>query len=198
MNKELLFEKFPYLESDEIILKKVEPEDVNELFQILSNENIFKYRVPGKPWKTIDAVQNVIGHYERDFNKRKTIYLGIYYKKANNKLVGIAEIFDFDDKIDRVEIGYTVCENYWGNGIATKSVKMLLKFLFNIINVNSIQAMPMPINVKSKNVLERCGFMREGTLRQVKYWTGIGIVDLEMYSILKSEYKEKKQENQQK
>ena len=187
MDKNLLFEKFPYLESDELILKKVEPQDSDDLFEILSNDNLFKYR-PGNPWKTLDAVKKIGGHYERDFNKHKTIFLGIYYKKANNKLVGIAEIFEFDDKANRVEIGYTVNENYWGKGIATNAVKLMLDFLFNIIDVNSIQATPMPVNTKSKNVLERCGFIYEGTLRQIKHWTGIGIVDLDMYSILKSDY----------
>ena len=89
-------------------------------------------------------MKNVIGHYERDFNKHKTIFLGIYYKKANNKLVGIAEIFDFDDKASRVEIGYTLNDKFWGKGIATTATKMMLDFLFNVISVNSIQATPMP------------------------------------------------------
>lgn len=44
MNKKLLFEKFPYLESDELILKKVEDKDADDLFEILTNENVFKYR----------------------------------------------------------------------------------------------------------------------------------------------------------
>lgn len=187
MNKSLLFEKFPYLESDELILKQVECKDVDDLFEILTNKSLFKYR-PGNPLKSLDAVKNVIGHYERDFNKRKTIFLGIYYKKADNKLVGIAEIFDFDDKASRVEVGYTVNDNFWGKGIATNTTKMMLDFLFNRIDVNSIQATPMSLNKKSSNVLERCGFKHEGTLRQVKYWTGVGIVDLEMYSILKTDY----------
>lgn len=190
MNKQLLFEKFPYLESDELILKKVEPQDSNDLFDILTNENLFKYR-PGNPLKSLDAVKNVIGHYERDFNKHKTIFLGIFYKKANTRLVGIAEIFEFDDKASRVEVGYTVNEDYWGKGIATNATKILVDFLFNAVGVNSIQATTMPVNTKSKNVLERCGFLHEGTLRQIKYWTGIGIIDLEMYSILKSDYERK-------
>jgi len=188
MNKELLFKSFPYLQSNEITLKKVEPDDINDLFEILSNENLFKYR-PGNAWKTIEAVKNVIGHYERDFSKRKTIFLGIYYAGANNKLMGIAEIFEFDYKASRVEIGYTLNEDYWGRGIAAHTVKLMLGFLFNDVAVNSIQATPMPANVKSKAVLERNGFMHEGTLRQIKHWTGNGIVDLDMYSILKSDYK---------
>lgn len=136
-------------------------------------------------------MKNVIGHYERDFSKHKTIFLGIYYRKANDKLVDIAEIFEFDDKVNMVEIGYTLNEEYWGKGIATAAVKMMLDYLFNVIEVNRIQAAAMPVNTRSKRVLERCGFIHEGTLRQFRNWTGKGIVDLEMYSVLKSDYDRK-------
>jgi len=187
MKTDLLFGKFPHLEMDDIILKKVEDKDLNDLFEILTNAELFKYR-PGKPLKNMDAVKNVIGHYERDFKKQKTIFLGIFYKAAKNKMTGIAEIFDFNNEVNSLEIGYTLNQNYWGKGIATKATAMMLDFLFNKIEVNRIQATPMPVNEKSQNVLKRNGFIYEGTLRQVKNWTGKGVVDLTFYSILKSEY----------
>jgi ribosomal-protein-alanine N-acetyltransferase len=187
MNKKLIYGNYPRLESDEILLKKLEPRDADDLYKILTNERLYRYK-PGKPLKTLDAVKNVIGHYERDFNKQKMIFLGIYYKKADTKLVGIAEMFDFDEKTSRAEMGYTVNEKFWGNGIATNATKLMLDYLFNTISANSVQAMSMPVNIKSKNVLERCGFTFEGTLRQIRFWVGHGIVDLDMYSILKTDY----------
>jgi len=190
MNKDILFNKFPCLETKDIILKKIENEDADNLFEILTNKNIFKY-TPGNPLKTMEAVKNVIGHYERDFNKQKTIFLGIFLKSEKKKLVGIAEIFDFNDDINSVEVGYRINENYWGKGLATKATALMVEFLFNKINVNRIQATPMPINKYSHKVLLNNGFACEGTLRQVKKWTGTGIVDLTFYSILKSEYDKK-------
>jgi len=110
------------------------------------------------------------------------------YIPENNKMVGIAEIFDFNNEVNSLEIGYTVNQNYCGKGIATKATEMMLEFLFNVIDVNRIQASTMPVNEKSQNVLKRNGFVYEGTLRQVKNWIGKGVVDLTFYSILKSEY----------
>lgn len=190
MNKDLLFSKFPCLETKEIILKKIEIEDANNLFEILTNKNIFKY-TPGNPLKTMEAVKNVIDHHERDFNKRKTIFLGIFLKNEKKKLVGIAEIFDFNYDANSVEIGYRINENYWGKGLATKATALMVEYLFNEINVNRIQATPMPINKNSHKVLINNRFVCEGTLRQCKKWTGTGIVDLTFYSILKSKYVKK-------
>ncbi|MET3196689.1 RimJ/RimL family protein N-acetyltransferase [Bacillus sp. OAE603] len=87
-----------------------------------------------------------------------------------------------------VTIGYYLAEEYWGCGIATEAVSVLLAFLFNEGNVNRIQAEVMPQNELSKKVLQKNGFLKEGTLRQATIWSGKGIVDLEIYSILKEEY----------
>lgn len=51
-----------------------------------------------------------------------------------------------------------------------------------------IQAEVMPPNRASKKVLLKNGFMKEGTLRQASVWSGKGIVDHEVYSILKDDY----------
>lgn len=187
MNYDTLFNQFPYLQTKDIVLKKVELSDLNELFEIYSNENLYSYK-PGNVSKTISAVENIIGHFSRDFKKKKTIFLGIYLKEASDKLVGIAEIFDSDRKVDFVNIGYTLNQDYWGKGIATETTAILLDYLFKIINVNRIQAYVMTANTKSQNVLRRNDFIKEGTIRQGNIWTGKGIVDLELYAILRTDY----------
>jgi len=187
MKYDILFKEFPFIENNEVILKKIERQDSNNLFEINSNKTIYRFK-PGLPRKTISAVENMIEHYERDFRKKKVIFLGIYLKSHSCKLVGVAEIFDFDRKVNLVTIGYTLNENYWGNGIATKTTSLLLEYLFNQIEVNRIQAFVMTENEKSKNVLLRNDFVKEGTIRQANLWTGKGIVDLELYAILKASY----------
>lgn len=85
---------------------------------------IVLYRLkPGEPRKTIAAVENIIGHHERDFYKKKIINLGIYLKN-NNKMVGVAEVFDFDNIVNVVTIGYTLNQDYWGQGVATIIVRL--------------------------------------------------------------------------
>ena len=187
MHYDKMFERFPIIEDDDILMKQIERQDLNDYVEINMNEELYRY-APGEPRKTIAAVENIIGHHERDFYKKKIINLGIYLKNENNKMVGVAQVFDFDNKVNVVTIGYTLNQNYWGRGIATRTTELLLKYLFCEIDVYRIQAFVMPQNEKSKNVLLRNKFIKEGTIRQGNYWRGRGIVDLELYSILKSEY----------
>jgi len=164
-----LFESYPKIESEEILLKQIEKYDLDDYVEINMDERLYQYK-PGEPRKTVSAVENIIGHHERDFLKRKIINLGIYSKEENNKMIGVAEIFDFDSKVSSITIGYTLNYNYWGRGIATKTTKLLLKFLFNEIDVNRVQAFVMPENVKSSKVLLRNNFIEEGTIRQGYFW----------------------------
>lgn len=182
-----IFECFPKVESESILLKQIEKYDLKDYIEINMNEELYRFK-PGEPRKTVAAVENIIGHHERDFYKKKIINLGIYLKKENNKMVGVAEVFDFDTKVSAVTIGYTLNQNYWGKGIATKATSLLLNYLFNEIDVNRVQAFVMPENEKSKNVLLRNNFVKEGLIRRGTYWKGRGVVDLELFSILKSEY----------
>lgn len=186
MNYDVLFNEFQCIESKDLTLRKIEISDLNDLYEICSNEKLYSYK-PGNAKKTIDAVENMISHFERDFKKKKTIFLGICLNDASQKFVGIVEIFEVNQRVNLVNIGYTLNEKYWGRGIATKAVKILMDYLFEVIDVNRIQAYIMPINVKSQNVLVRNGFIKEGTIRQGFIWTGKGVVDLEVYSILKSD-----------
>ncbi len=62
------------------------------------------------------------------------------------------------------------------------------EFSLNEGSVNRIQAEVMLENEISKKVLLKNGFLKEGVLRQATMWSGKGIVDLEIYSILKEEY----------
>lgn len=188
MKYDKMFESFPTIESDDIFLKQIEKHDLNDYVEINMNEMLYRFK-PGEPRKTIAAVENIIGHHERDFYKKKIINLGIYLKEENNKMVGVAEIFDFDTKVSCVTIGYTLNQNYWGKGIATKTTTLLLDYLFNEINVNRVQAFVMPENKKSENVLLRNTFVKEGTIRQGNFWKDRGVVDLVLFSILKSEYR---------
>jgi [ribosomal protein S5]-alanine N-acetyltransferase len=187
MSSEALFNEYPFLKSDRITLKKIEESDLNDLYEIYSNENLFQYR-PGKAKKNITSVKNMIGHFTRDFNKKKMIFLGIFLNDENEKLIGVGEIFDLNRRVNSITIGYTLNEDYWGNGFATETSKIIIDFLFQHIKVNRIQAFVMPENVKSKNVLLRNNFKKEGVIRKGEYWTDKGIVDLEIYSILKEEY----------
>lgn len=187
MNMERIFGQFPILTSDHLILKKVEECHVDEVYDIYSNDKVFEY-CGIIPKHNKDTVKSMIGHFERDFNKRSRIKWGIFANCEPDQLLGIIEAMDFNQKVNMVTIGYFLAESNWGKGVATEALDILIRFLFLDVNVNRIQAEVMPANEISRKVLLHNRFIKEGTLRQATLWSGKGIVDLELYSILQEDY----------
>jgi ribosomal-protein-alanine N-acetyltransferase len=187
MNVEAVFEQFPILKSDVMVLKKIEAHHIDEVFAIYDNDTVFEY-CGIIPKHNKDTVKNMIGHFERDYNKRSRVKWGIFYQSQPDQLLGIIEALDFNQKVNAVTIGYFLAEAHWGKGIADEAVKILLHYLFVEVNINRIQAEVMPKNANSKKVLLQNGFIKEGTLRQATLWSGKGIVDIELYSILREDY----------
>lgn len=77
-------------------------------------------------------------------------------------------------------------------GIASEAGRILLNFLFDEADVNRVEAEVIPANNLSKGVLLKNGFLKEGLIRQGALWPGKGIIDLEVYGILKDDYKNRK------
>jgi [ribosomal protein S5]-alanine N-acetyltransferase len=184
MNMNAIFHEFPILLSEKLTLKKIEEKDLDALFAIYDNEKVFEY-CGILPKHNKETVRKMIDHFDRDYLKRTRVKWGIF---INEELVGIIEAFDFNQKVGMVTIGYYLAEAFWGRGIATEAVKLLIEFLLLKANVNRIQAEVMPKNENSKMVLLKNRFIKEGLLRQATIWTGKGIVDLEIYSLLKSDF----------
>lgn len=187
MNIEKLFNEFPILIGDEFSLLKIEEDHLDDVFAIYNNEQVFEF-CGIIPKHNKETVKKMISHFERDFNNKKRIKWGIV-THSECKLVGIIEAFDFNQKINMVTIGYYLEETYWGKGYASAAVSKVVEFLFNEVDVNRIQADVMPLNVASKKVLLKNGFLKEGLLREATIWSGKGIIDIEIYSILKRNYR---------
>ncbi|MEQ6353400.1 GNAT family protein [Lysinibacillus sp. M3] len=187
MNKEKVFAEFPLLNSEKLVLKKIEDAHLQELFAIYDNEKVFEY-CGIIPKHNIQTVSKMIGHFDRDYKKENIVKWGIFQKSHSDQLVGIIEAMEFNQKVNMVTIGYYLAEDYWGKGLAFDAVNILVKFLFEEVNINRIQAEVMPLNEASKKVLQKNGFLKEGLLRQAKVWSGKGVVDLEIYGLLKEEY----------
>ena len=65
-----------------------------------------------------------------------------------------------------VEVGWRLSHAAWGHGYATEAAGALLQWAFQTLDLNRVQAEADTRNVASARVLEKLGFVREGTLRE--------------------------------
>ena len=84
---------------------------------------------------------------------------------------GIGFVRGSDVERFSAEIGYWLGEQFWGRGIVTEALTMVTEHAFRSLNVLRLFALPFADNIGSARVLEKAGYVREGTLRSssVKY-----------------------------
>ncbi len=79
------------------------------------------------------------------------------------------------------EIGYWLGERFWGRGIATAACRKLTDFAFEQHGFRRIEAAVFAPNVASCRVLEKCGYVCEGVMKNAVIKRG-NIWDAHLYA----------------
>ncbi|CQR45829.1 Putative ribosomal N-acetyltransferase YdaF [Paraliobacillus sp. PM-2] len=88
------------------------------------------------------------------------------FTNQTDKLIGTVNLFFVERyTAEKCMIGYGLDYRYKGNGYMTEAVQLAVRFAFKEAGFHRIEAGVMPRNTGSIRVLENCGFMKEGTLR---------------------------------
>ncbi len=82
------------------------------------------------------------------------------------------------------ELGYWIGEAFWGKGIATAAVQLMIQHGFDTLQLNRIYAGIFEHNLASMRVLEKCGFEKEAILRQAVVKNNI-VLDEHRFAILR-------------
>lgn len=178
-----LFESFPYLQSELLIIRKMTEDDIEALNKITSNDNVYRYIPPFLYKKSrgnlLAAIRNLGG---REFDKKRRIGAGIYLCEDPNNLIGIAEMFDYKKRKNQMTIGYRLNERYWNRGIATEALRLMVNYLCIDMGVKTLKAYVMPENIYSQKVLLKNGFVKEIDTVKGENWGGEDISDLYVFS----------------
>lgn len=102
-----------------------------------------------------------------------------------DQVIGSIGVFRQDNIHSRTaEMGYYVAESYWGQGVTTSAIQQICRFIFETTDIIRIYAEPFATNYGSCKVLEKNGFLCEGTLRCNAVKNGV-IRDMKLYSLIK-------------
>ncbi len=137
-------------------------------------ENIEETKSIIEPWiadNKVDKIKNYTFAIEDRSSKE---FIGLFGLKLGN------------EKYKRGEVWYKIHSCYWKKGYATESLKAVLNFGFETLNLHRIQAGCAVNNIGSIKVLEKAGMIREGRGRQVLPLK-TGWSDNFEYSILKTD-----------
>ena len=90
----------------------------------------------------------------------------------------------------KAELSIILSENNQNNGYGYEAMLAAMKFGFQKMNLHRIEAEVIAFNKPSIKLVEKLGFVLEGTLREAKYSDG-KYYDIYRYGILKNEFNKK-------
>lgn len=189
MKSSLLFSSYPFISSEKATLTRITDMDLDALWQILSDEDSHRF-TPEGALRSPRECGGKLRQFEAMFQERRGVVLGIY--STLNQLVGLMELSHIDPRIESVTLSFILNQEFTGQGYASDAVRATVDYLFQTVGVHRIQCFVLPINYRAVLVLERCGFVKEGTIREGFLWPDKGIVDLTLYSLLPTDRKPKK------
>lgn len=152
------------LETERLILRKLQESDDERLFLLDSHPEVVKY--VGMPvFDDISQTQNLIQIVKEQY-KNNGIGRFAVVEKESNLLIGWSGLKILREETngykDVYELGYRFLPEFWGKGYATESAKAWLKYGFTEMNTDIIYAYADYRNTASLHTLEKLNFQNKG------------------------------------
>jgi len=176
---------FPVLNTERLILRELTPQDASALFSIHSNAEAMKW-FGADPLTAPHQAEQLIALFA---SWRKSPTPGVRWgiEDSNTaELIGTCGFFKWNRSWRSCAIGFELAQSAQGRGLMKEAVLAAVRWAFQHMELNRIEALVHPDNTRSLNLLEKAGFVREGTLRQAGYWNGTH-QDLVQLSLLRGE-----------
>ena len=153
-----LFDEIPRLEDDFIVLRRLTLRDADALREFAHNERVYRY-LPTFLWeqKYKDPEVVIEKLYGECIQAKESLILGIFLKE-NGDFCGLAEFYGFKDALHKSCVGYRLSDRFWGRGIASRVVTLMVDYLYAQTDIEIITASTMIENHASARVLEKNGF----------------------------------------
>jgi len=168
---------------EKIKLRAIESEDNAILLEMMNDPDI-EMMVGGYSWPGSMAEQM---KWFSKLENNPSVLRCIIANKENDKAIGTLILNEIDMKNGTGHIHIKIASgSERGKGYGTDAINAILSYAFSELRLNCIFANILSYNEASVHLFEKCGFSRDGVLRDRVYKRG-KYVDLLSYSRLSSD-----------
>lgn len=149
---------------------------------LLAGEQVFSYKetIKDEMLNSVDTLKDWVAFFNYQFDEYKvtdflnkstdTQYNKEYFRyfifeKDTMQFVGSVVLQDIDLRLPSCEIGYWAVNSGLGKGYITEAIQYITQHVIENHGFVRIEAYIDVKNTRSINTIERCGYEREGTLK---------------------------------
>jgi len=171
-----------FLENENLLLRALEPEDLDILYEWENNSELWKYGSTLTPYSKFALRDYLTDSLQGIFYSRQLRLMAI--EKKSLAAAGTIDIFDYDPMHQRAAIGILVDTQFRRKGYGEEILNLTAGYAFDILRLNQLYAYIPITNTSSFNLLCKCGYEQAGLL---KSWirTNEGFDDVWLMQLIK-------------
>lgn len=185
--------RHPFLTGNRIYLRGIEKEDLSgRFFEWANDKEVTQFLYMGAFPNNLENLEKMF----EDIKKNDTDIAFMIVDKDTDREVGFCGfhrvLWVHKNAEYRIFLGE---KDYWGKGYGREATKMMLRYGFELLNLNRVWLGVNSEHKRAVNSYRKCGFVDEGVLRQdiyrnSKYYDNLrmGILREEYYAKFKSEF----------
>ena len=175
--------KVPKLETERLILRQWSRKDAAALFDYARDPDVG----PNAGWKPHADIAESRLIIKELFRKNMTWAIE---EKASGAVIGSIglEPDKYRPEIESREMGYSLAKSRWKRGYMTEAAERVIRYAFDELNLTVLMIRTGEANLRSRRVIEKCGFTYEGTLRRAYRLYDGALREVRCYSMLREEY----------
>jgi ribosomal-protein-alanine N-acetyltransferase len=161
---------FPELVTQRLRLREPSLRDAAAVLAVVGDPEVTRYHsVP--TLTTLAEAQAALERLEQRYAARDTIRWAIELVE-HGEMIGTIGLLRFDFEHRHAEVGYEIARHWWGRGLAPEAAAAVIRYGFSVFGLHRIEAGVLPGNDASVRVLQKLGFVEEGTRRDYLYSKG--------------------------
>lgn len=173
-------------ETERLLLRRFTVEDAPCFFQNVTSDPEVNRFLTWPLDRTVEDTKKLLSEWEERYESPER-YCWAIVLKENDEVIGTIATPTVKNRIEAVEVTYCIGSKWWGQGIVPEALQVVMKYMFEEVQVNRIEAGFDSNNPNSGRVMEKVGMQKEGFLRQAGR-NNQGLFDLVFYAMIKDDW----------
>lgn len=174
----------PPLETPRLTLRNLRAGDLEFVRSHFGDPEVHRFLVDTDPVTTDDDAQEIIDFYADPERLERNRW--VLVERSSGRSIGTVGLHAYDRAHRKIEVGYDLTPGHRGQGLMHEALVAALEHAFEGLGVHRVEAFVHVANDSSSRLLERLGFVREGTIR-AQYWRAGAWHDHHLYSLLSTD-----------
>lgn len=179
------FSHLPVVETPRLILRRLTMRDAEDMYAYSKDPEVARHVLwdaHRSLWETKAYLRFMLRQYRNGMPSSWGIV-----DKESGRVIGTIGYMSLTLENSTAEVGYSLARSHWNKGLMTEALAAVLRETFTVLKLHRVEALHFSANPSSGRVMEKCGMVHEGHMRQ-RIWNKGRFCDTELWAILRRDW----------